>query len=296
MPHSSRPLVTIGLPYYNSRDTIGDAIRSIFAQTYENWELILVDDGSVDGSSDFAEAIHDERVRLVRHTDNRKLAYRLNELAQLANGKYLARMDADDICHPQRIQRQVDYLESYPSVDLLDSGTYVIAWNGDILGTNGLHELEATSWNALRKCLLRHVTITGKTQWFLDNPYDTSLVRRQDWELWVRSCHHSIFRRLVEPLVFVREGAPDARGKDWVSRGVERVIMRRHGPRVAGRPTTLRLVLSSYAKSILYQALSTIGKENLVISRRFEAMSEEELADARKALETVRATEIPGLK
>ena len=103
-------LVTIGLPFYNDRLTLELAIKSIFAQTYKNWELILVDDGSTDGSLNIAKKITDKRVRIISDEKNKGLIFRLNQIASLAKGKYLARMDADDLMQPTRIEKQVEFL------------------------------------------------------------------------------------------------------------------------------------------------------------------------------------------
>jgi glycosyltransferase involved in cell wall biosynthesis len=72
--------MTIGIPFYNAEAYLGDAIRSIFAQTYHDWELILVDDGSTDRSLEIARAVRDPRVRVISDGQNRRLPYRLNQI------------------------------------------------------------------------------------------------------------------------------------------------------------------------------------------------------------------------
>src|SRR5438309_10301144 len=94
---SHRVSVSIGIPFLNARRFLADAVRSVFAQTCDDWELLLVDDGSTDGSLDVVRSIDDPRVRVISDGTNRGLCARLNQIASLARGKYLARMDADDL-------------------------------------------------------------------------------------------------------------------------------------------------------------------------------------------------------
>ncbi|MGL5269675.1 MAG: glycosyltransferase family 2 protein, partial [Selenomonadaceae bacterium] len=111
--------VSIGLPFYNDEKTLRYTIQSILLQSYTDWELILLDDGSTDGSLAIAKSIKDKRVRVVSDNENKGLAVRLNEIANLANGQYLARMDADDLMHPDRIKEQVLFLEENPEIDVV---------------------------------------------------------------------------------------------------------------------------------------------------------------------------------
>src|SRR5690554_4188978 len=91
------PSVSIGIPFFNAEAYLLDAIKSVFAQTHQNWELILLDDGSTDRSLEIARSIDDPRVRVYSDGQNKHLAARLNEIARLARYEYLARMDADDL-------------------------------------------------------------------------------------------------------------------------------------------------------------------------------------------------------
>ncbi|HZZ80116.1 MAG TPA: glycosyltransferase family A protein, partial [Gemmataceae bacterium] len=129
--------VSIGIPFLNAKRLLADAVRSVFAQTCTDWELILIDDGSTDGSLDIVRDIHDPRVRLVSDGTNRGLCARLNQMVSLANGVYFARMDADDLMHPERIERQVAHLQANPQIDVLDTATYTV--NDDLtpLGVRG---------------------------------------------------------------------------------------------------------------------------------------------------------------
>src|SRR5438045_1632919 len=93
-------LVSIGISFQNARATLADAVRSVLAQTCRDWELLLVDDGSSDGSLELARRIEHPRIQVISDGVNQGLASRLNQIALLARGTYLARMDADDLMHP----------------------------------------------------------------------------------------------------------------------------------------------------------------------------------------------------
>ena len=116
----SDPMVTVAMSVHNAAPTLESALQSILWQTFQDWELIVVDDGSTDQTPRILSRFTDRRVRLVQGEEGQKgLAFRLNQCVQLARGKYIARMDADDISYPERLERQVQYLETHPDIDLL---------------------------------------------------------------------------------------------------------------------------------------------------------------------------------
>jgi glycosyltransferase involved in cell wall biosynthesis len=110
------------------------AIRSIIWQTLTDWELILIDDGSRDDSAARAAKFGDPRIRIIRHDESRGLACRLNEAVRLARGEFIARMDADDICYPQRLAAQVALLRSDSSLDVVTCKALVFRGEGDPVG------------------------------------------------------------------------------------------------------------------------------------------------------------------
>ena len=105
-------LVYVGIPFYNAEKYLDYAIRSVLNQTYTNWKMTLIDDGSTDSSLALARKYtSDTRVKVISDGRNKGLVYRLNELVKLSDCKYFVRMDADDIMHPQRLEKQLRYLE-----------------------------------------------------------------------------------------------------------------------------------------------------------------------------------------
>ena len=128
--------VSVLLPVYNGERYLREAVRSVLAQSFADFELLLLDDGSTDGSLAIAQGLaeRDPRVRVVSR-ENRGLVATLNELLKLAQGELIARMDADDVCLPDRLQRQVAYLQAHPEVVCLGGDVELIDARGRYLTT-----------------------------------------------------------------------------------------------------------------------------------------------------------------
>ncbi|HEY8917005.1 MAG TPA: glycosyltransferase [Chitinophaga sp.] len=285
------PVLTIGLPFYNNRSTLELALKSIFAQTYQDWELILLDDGSTDGSSALAAAINDPRVRLVADGTNKGLIYRLNQIAQLAEGKYLARMDADDLMDPERLEKQVSYLLTHPDVDLVDTGTWSIDEEGKPRGKRGLEPINTNPEHILRHAMLLHASVVGKRSWFLNNPYNKDFIRAEDYELWCRTYAHSKFARIAEPLYIVREGKVNVKNYAKSSATI-RKIFRQYGPAVLS-PTALQLeLLKSRLKVLLYNTFSLINKHDYLSRKRNQPLTAAEQAMVNQIMEKINSVRL----
>src|ERR1039458_114749 len=128
--------VSVLMAVYNGASSVRAAIASIAAQTYEDWELIIVDDGSTDSTLSTLEIIAatDPRIHILHNTRNRGLAASLNTARKYAHGDLLARMDADDVSHPERFQCQVQFMATHPEVDVLGTGLEMVSAAGTTLG------------------------------------------------------------------------------------------------------------------------------------------------------------------
>lgn len=199
------PLVTVGLPVYNAAKTLQTAIDSVLAQSFEDWELIIWDDGSCDGSWEVAGRRSDSRIRRRRFPTRRGLPSVLNAIASEARGTLLARFDADDLMHPERLEVQVTLiLSNSDHVDVVATDAIVIDETGRPTGKrrsggmpDDLHQL----WVNVPAL---HPTLLGTRKWFLSNPYSTRYDRAEDYELWLRTAGHTRLRTIPEPLYFYR--------------------------------------------------------------------------------------------
>lgn len=117
-----RPLISVIMPVYNTPETyLRAAAESLFAQTYDNWELIIADDCSDNDTSDFLESLNDSRIKIVRHERNLGAAAARNTALSCVKGEFIALLDSDDIAEPQRLQRQLEFLAANSDVDVVGS-------------------------------------------------------------------------------------------------------------------------------------------------------------------------------
>lgn len=200
-----RPLVTIAMPVFNAGKLLPIAITSIVNQTYPNWELIVIDDGSSDGCCGYLSVLDDKRIKLFKDGINKGLAARLNQAIDLAKGDYFARMDQDDIAFPQRLATQVAFLQKNLEIDLVSSR--VLTFVGcELLGQLPFRESHnaicAKPWSGF---YMPHPTWMGKTAWFRKYHYfDPEVKLAEDQELLLRSYPESKFASISEPLLAYR--------------------------------------------------------------------------------------------
>lgn len=212
-----QPLVTVAMSMRDSERTLGAALESLLAQSYPHWELLLVDDGSRDGSVRLAERFADPRIRILADGRGLGLAARLNQVVARACGKYIARMDADDVSYPERFRLQVDYLEAHPEVDLLGAGAVVFQAAGEPVGRFPVQEShEAISARPWAGFYLPHPTWMGRAAWFRARRYDERS-KTEDQALLLGAYRSSRFAALPQPLLGYRQDAIPLR-KVWRGR------------------------------------------------------------------------------
>lgn len=115
-PQVARPLVSITMPAYNCGPFVRQAIESVCAQTYQNWELIIIDDASTDNTAEMITAVSDPRIRVYTHTENQGIEKTRNEALTLVNGTYIAVLDGDDVwLDEHKLEKQVAFLEDNPA-------------------------------------------------------------------------------------------------------------------------------------------------------------------------------------
>lgn len=131
-----KPLVSVLMTVYNAEQFLAEAIESILSQTYDNFEFIIVEDCSTDASREIilSYAAKDKRIKTILHSENKKINYSRKEYLQFAKGKYCAVLDADDVAFPERLEKQVNYLEANPDIYLVGTDGYRINDRGEIIG------------------------------------------------------------------------------------------------------------------------------------------------------------------
>ncbi|MEZ8805119.1 glycosyltransferase family 2 protein [Vibrio atlanticus] len=181
---SDSPLISVILPVYNCEKYIKDSVTSIIRQTYKNFELIIIDDGSTDDTLKILSNFSDERIKIVTR-ENKGLIFSLNEGVSLSKGDYIARMDADDISDPERLEGQLRFLEKNKDIQIVGSSIHIIDEDG-IEGSSLYYKL-SPFWVKLRllfdSCLC-HPSILARRKVFNIVEYDDEYKYAEDFKLW----------------------------------------------------------------------------------------------------------------
>jgi glycosyltransferase involved in cell wall biosynthesis len=194
------------MPVHNCATTVATAIVSICQQSFTDWELIIIDDGSVDSTSWIVRSLLEPRIRLIHSVHNLGLPERLNEIVAISRGRYFARMDGDDVCYPDRLCLQLSYLAKHPEVDLLGGSILVFDGKNCAVGfRRSRQHHDEVCGNMTSGFSLAHVTWMGLTKWFVHNPYRPDARNAQDRELLMRTHRSARFAGLPDILVGVRE-------------------------------------------------------------------------------------------
>lgn len=189
-------MVTIGIPIFNAEATLLETVQSVIAQSVTDWELILIDDGSRDRSLSIAKSINDPRVRVLSDGVNKGLPTRLNQIVDEAKYDFIMRMDADDLMHPQRLEKQLKVLQENESIDLVCTGLYSVTNQLELKGArNSLIPHPLTLADVVNGyCQIVHASILVRKSWYLRNRYNPASKRIEDYELFVTAASRGDLR------------------------------------------------------------------------------------------------------
>lgn len=175
------------MPVYNAEQYLARAIDSIIAQTFKDWELILIDDGSRDDIMSVLSIYDDERIYYVKNPVNMGLIKTLNRGIDYCESEYIARMDADDIAHPDRLKHQVDFMDKHPQH--LMCGTNAVVIDNNEQETGRIRNLTGNNFlqiNLLFSPPFVHPSVIIRTEILQANRYDERYKHVEDYELWCR--------------------------------------------------------------------------------------------------------------
>lgn len=181
------PVVSILMPVYKTAPYLREAMDSILSQTYSNYELIVLNDCSPDESDDILDTYTDLRIVRYKGEKNVGLSNILNVGIGLARGKYIARMDSDDLSLPDRLQIQVDYLETHPEIDLVSVGMKLFGAKEEIWFRE--RNPDKVKINALFHSPILHASSMWRRERFEENDlrFRQELVPSEDYDLWTRA-------------------------------------------------------------------------------------------------------------
>jgi len=201
------PLVSIIMSTYNGSETILKSIESILKQTYRNIELIIVNDKSTDNTKDnISNFVNDSRLYVCNNSINIGLAKSLNKAIKKSKGFYIARMDDDDISHPDRIQRQVEFLQTNIDVDVLGTSARLMDSDMNFIKNHFPPENDKDIRKALcySNPIIHPSVMVTKDFFAKSSGYNESLRRKEDLDLWGKMAQTVKFYNLQECLIDYR--------------------------------------------------------------------------------------------
>ena len=190
---------------YNEQKYVKEAIESILSQTYRNYEFLIINDGSTDNTREIVNSYNDPRIRLIDNSSNMGLAKSLNRGLQISQGELIARQDADDISDPNRLERQVKYLDVHTDVMLLGTGVRTIDEFGKPhkVALTVPDTLTAIRWYLMFESAFAHTSVMFRRNIIYEKlgGYNEIFTRAQDYELWSRIARVYSVANLNETLV-----------------------------------------------------------------------------------------------
>jgi glycosyltransferase involved in cell wall biosynthesis len=203
----SIPTVSVIIPTYNRAHLIGRSIQSVLDQTYRDFEIIVVDDGSTDNTEEIVKRFNDDRIRYIKHDTNRGAGAARNTGIKAARGKYIAFHDSDDECLPEKLEKHIKVFETVPpEVGVVYSDMLQISEDGK---TKYLHSPTITGKNIIDPKtsnyqawgLATGIVISRKDCFDVTGLFDENFQRSEDLELFIRLAKHYSFQHIKEPLL-----------------------------------------------------------------------------------------------
>lgn len=234
------PEVTVAMSVYNAERFLAPAVESILRQSFENFELLVVNDGSGDGTATMLDkfAGQDSRLRVI-HQRNRGLVWSLNRLIEEARAPLIARMDGDDISLPNRFERQIDFLRRNPDFGVVGTNTDDIDEEGSVTECTDLHPLDhATLVDALQdRSPICHPSVMMRSAVVrAAGAYRAAYQHCEDYDLWLRLSTRTKLGNLPERLLYYRRSSGQISNRHVFSQTVGAAIARTaHRERLAGR-------------------------------------------------------------
>jgi glycosyltransferase involved in cell wall biosynthesis len=234
----STPRVSVLLPVYNGAEYLNESIQSVLGQTFADFELLVIDDASTDGSAAIAERTGDARIRIIRQESNRGLPDTLNHGLDLAGGEYVARMDADDRCLFKRLERQVGFMDSNPEIGI--SGGWIRlmgGWKAKV----GKYPVSPNAVETFSHfhCPFAHPTVILRRSLLEEYRlrYDHRAVAVEDFELWTRLLRLTRGANIPEILLEYRLHETSVTTRNWKTMDagsvqVLRKVLQRHFPNI----------------------------------------------------------------
>lgn len=269
-----KPIISVVLPVYNGAITIKVAVESILGQTYDNFELIVINDGSTDKTSEILASLNDKRLKVLNQK-NHGLAASLNRGIQQSKGKYIARIDADDIALPERLQKQVNFMEANPSVVVMGTAARLIYSNGTQRVRYRPLDTTSIRKNIIKICPFTHSSVMIRKDVFnkvglydvaKDGAKETLV---EDYDLWVRILAAGCEMANTAEVLMICHRKPGSvmRGRSFWKRLKQQILSRKNAIK------TLNLPFASYLNLIPVIVLNIASHYGLKLDFFFKILS-----------------------
>lgn len=199
-----KPFISVLMPVYNGEKYLRESIDSILNQTYQDFELLLINDASSDSTESIILSYQDKRIAYIKNEQNLGLIKTLNKGLDLAKGDFIARMDQDDIANPERFAKQVVVFERNPEIGVC--GTWFTCFRDDLPQKMVQHhqENERLKIDLLTLCVIGHPTVMLRKKAIAGYRYDENFQAAEDYELWSRLIKVTQFYNIPESLLQYR--------------------------------------------------------------------------------------------
>ena len=194
------------MPVFNGAKFLNDAIDSILDQTYTNFEFIIVDDKSTDSSLKIIKSYSDKRIKVLKNRTNSGVAFSLNKALKVAKGKYIARMDADDISYPTRIEKQIKFLDKNPNIIAVGTQVKIINNDNQIIGTRH-YPVDSKQCHdyLMLTSPIQHPTLMARAQAYKKIGYTSEYKTAEDWDLYFKLLNYGQLSNINQRLYSYRQ-------------------------------------------------------------------------------------------
>lgn len=257
------PKVSIVMSVYNCERYVGEAVKSMLQQTFSDFEFIIVNDGSTDQTPEILRQFDDPRI-LVIDQRNSGLTVSLNRGIRLAKGEYIARMDADDLSEPERLEKQVEALDRNPGIGVVSCWYKVIDENGFLLAYKRLpNDVKQLAKLLMRDNPICHGSVMMRKRAIQTvGLYNENLRYAQDYELWLRMLRQGYGFYVIPEFLYSYRISPDSVSKLYVQEKYAALI-RKGKQKVFHLPevTTIYRLSARRKRALYYYALGTLKLE-----------------------------------
>lgn len=263
-----QPLITVGIPVYNAEKYLAMSIKSVLKQTYTDFKLIIVNDGSCDQSLEIIRDFikRDSRIDLIHDGENKGLIARLNEMINQTDTEFFVRMDADDIMFSDRLEKQLKLMQNNPDTDVCHSSAISIDKHNQILGIKKVKKVDSSE-NVLLGSFPIHPSVMGKTEFFKKNLYRQGFYQMEDMELWYRTANFYKFEAIEEPLLFYREDSyKNSQKHKRMYLGLQNFV----NEYIPDKMKANEILKESVRKRKIYSILEFLNLEKLLLRRRYD--------------------------